>query len=187
MAAIDRVRVTWNGLGGLPGLSTFYFDNPLGAANAAVYTFFNSIKALFPAPLSWEIPNSGDTIESMNGNLIGEWTGAGGGTVNAVNAAAFAAGCGTRVVWNTASIVGGRRVRGSTFLVPLLAATYDGTGTIVNGDVATIAAAAGVLSAPAGMVIWHRPTPSDPNGGLALPVTGSGVPDRVSTLRSRRT
>lgn len=184
---MNRVRVPWNGLGGLPGLSTFYFDVTSTTAVADTFAFFNAIKAKFPAPLSWSIPGSGDQIDGANGNLIGTWTMTGGGTVNAVNTAAFAAGVGARVQWLTASIIGGRRVRGSTFLVPLLAAEYDSGGTINDTDLASMQTAVNTFAAGGDLYVWHRPSSPGATDGVSVPVTAGLIPDKVSTLRSRRT
>lgn len=187
MAAMNRVRVPWNGLGGLPGLSTFYFDVTSTTAVAAVFALFNTIKAKFPAPLSWSVPGSGDQIDGANGNLIGTWTMAGSGTVNAVNTAAYAAGCGARIKWQTATIIGGRRVIGSTFLVPLLAAEYDSGGTINDTDLASMQTAVDTFAAGGDLYVWHRPTSPGASDGVSVPVTSGIILDKVSTLRSRRT
>lgn len=102
-------------------------------------------------------------------------------------AAGFALGVGARVVWNTSGIFGGRRVRGSTFIVPLTIGSYEGAGQITAGVIATMQGAANTLAGfgPDGMFIWSRPQPGTP--GEAQTVTGAIAPDRVSWLRSRRT
>ena len=71
-----RLRVTWNGLGGLPGLSTFYYGVSTPNVSDAV-TFFTAIRTLFPTGLSWDIPSSGDEIDDATGQLTGGWVGSG--------------------------------------------------------------------------------------------------------------
>ena len=42
----------------------------------------------------------------------------------------FAAGVGARVVWETGAVRNGRRVRGSTFVVPIWSSAYETNGTL---------------------------------------------------------
>lgn len=181
-----RLRVTWAGLGGLPGLSTFYY----GVASPNVsdcVTFFTAIKGLFPAGVTWDIPSSGDEIDDATGTLTGVWAGSGGGTVTSSGAAtSYAAGVGARVQWNTLVITGGRRVRGATFLAPLLGTGYDSSGTLESTGLTTMRNAATAYAA-SGVAkgIWHRPVSG--SGGLYAAINSATVPDRVTSLRSRRT
>jgi hypothetical protein len=89
------------------------------------------------------------------------------------------------VRWQTSGIVNGRRVKGRTFLVPLINTTY-GSGVIGAGTVSAIQSAADtfVASAGADMRIWHRPTAGA--GGIAYPITAAVVPNLATVLRSRR-
>lgn len=188
-----RLRVTWSGLSGLPGLSTFYY----GVASPNVsdcVTFFTTIKNLFPPGLTWDIPSSGDEIDDVTGELTGVWAGTGGGTVTAnPSPGAYASGVGARIQWNTLVISSGSRVRGATFLAPLLGSGYDSSGTLENTGLGTIRTAASTFAA-SGVAkgIWRRPKPA-PGGigpdrpGLYAAINSASVPDRVTSLRSRRT
>jgi len=133
MAGIDRYEIVWTGLTGLPGVSVMYVQNGLDAT-ANLVTFFNAIKSYFPTPLTWTIPSSGDNIDPVTGGLLGEWTGAGGGSVAATGSSQYAAGTGNWVEWGTALIVGGRRLKGKTFLAPLYNSQYDSSGTILDAS-----------------------------------------------------
>ena len=181
-----RLRVTWNGLGGLPGLSTFYY----GVASPNVsdcVAFFTAIRGLFPSGLSWDIPSSGDELDDATGTLTGGWLGSGGATVTANGGnTPYAAGVGARVRWNTTSVVNGRRVRGATFLAPILAAQYDSSGTIAAAGQSTMQTAAAAYAA-SGVAkgIWHRPVGGSP--GLYVAINDATVPDVITSLRSRRT
>lgn len=178
--------MTWNGLGGLPGVSTFYYGVASPNVSDAV-TFFNAIKALFPNGLSWDIPSSGDEIDDSNGALTGSWLGSGGGTVTATGGSLpYAAGVGARVRWDTTTIVGRRRLRGSTFLCPILSAKFDTAGTIDSTALTTLQTAASAFAASGvAKEIWHRPV--NGSGGTSAPINSAVVPDRVTSLRSRRT
>lgn len=182
---LNRLRVTWNGLGGLPGLSTFYLRDEETDVSA-VKTFFTSIKDNFPSALSWDIPNGGDVIDTATGALTGGWTGTNGGTVAATGGSGtFASGVGARVQWTTSTVINGRRVRGSTFLVPLLGACYSSSGDLAATQRGVMQSAATALAASDLTVVWHRPDAGASNGSL-VDITGAVVPTRVTTLRSRR-
>lgn len=186
MTTMRRVRVTWDGIGGLPGLSTFY----MGVASPSVaplVTFYGAIKGLFPPGLSWTIPSSGDELDDATGNLTGSWSGTGGSTVAANGVAgSYAAGVGAIVLWKTGVIHNARRVQGRSFLSSMLAVNYENNGTITTGALSTIQTAANALVASGvAQGIWSRGrTPTD---GLYCALSSATVPDRVSSLRSRRT
>lgn len=185
MAGMQRVRVTWDGLGGLPGLSTFYYA-ATSPAVADLTTFFSAIKGQFPTPLTWTIPSTGDVIDNATGALLGTWTGTGGGTVAATGAASqYAAGTGLRVRWLTGQVHNGRRVAGSTFLCPVITNTYSLSGSIdpTKLSIFTAAAAAYVAAAPVKLVWSRGRTPGD---GVSVNINSYDVPNRVSSLRSRR-
>lgn len=185
MTTMRRLRVSWNGLGGLPGLSTFYYGVATPNVSDAV-TFFNAIKALFPTGLSWDIPSSGDEIDDATGELTGGWIGSGGGSVAATGGSGnYAAGVGTRIRWDTLVITGGRRVRGGTFLAPLLGSCFDSSGTVNNANLVTLQAAASAFAA-SGVAkgIWHRPV--NGSGGLYAAINSAVIADKVTMLRSRR-
>lgn len=177
--------MSWDGLGGLPGVSTFYY--PSSAPSLSGLTaFFTAIKALVPSAMSWNIPNSGDTIDMATGELVGGWLGSGGGTVTGTGGSGtYAAGVGARIQWNTLGIVDGRRVRGATFIAPILGSNFDSQGTIASASLTTLQTAASALAA-SGVAwgIWSRPTPS--RAGTFHATNDAFVPDRVTSLRTRR-
>jgi len=147
MTTQARVRVTWDGLGGLPGVSTFYYPSSAPVLTGLT-SFFNAIKGLVPSTLTWTIPNSGDTIDMTDGSLVGGWLGTGGGTVTGTQVGqTYAAGVGARVQWNTLGIVGGRRVRGATFIAPITGSNFDASGTIGSTALSTLQTAASALAA----------------------------------------
>lgn len=88
--------------------------------------------------------------------------------------------------WITGAVIGGRKLRGRTFLVPFLADQFDTSGTINNTTVTTHQTAGNVLAATGKLQIWKRPSPGGSNGTSAL-VTAAVMPDKVTSLRSRRT
>lgn len=184
MATLNRYRVVWTGGPGGTGVSTFFSETSAITALADIRAFFNSISSLFPTALSWTFPNSGDQIDSTTGTLTGGWTQPTADPVNGgLSGYAFAAGVGARVVWETGFIVGGRRLKGSTFLTSIGITAYQGDGTLDSAAISTISAAAATLVAADSIAVWSRP-----RGGVSgyATVEGFSVPDRVTSLRSRR-
>jgi hypothetical protein len=194
MTTIQEIRVPIAGLDGGPGVAVFYAPSGDTTAVAALVTFYNAIKNFHPGGVAWTVPSSGDTINDANGELVGTWTQSGGATVTSTSAAgAYAAGVGARVLWQTSGIVHKRRVRGSTFLVPLLGANYQNNGTILDATVTSLQNAVNTLVGSSSLQIWSRPhkeTPPNPNNpdrdGASYEVTAGVVSDLVTTLRSRR-
>lgn len=184
MAAIARIRVEWVGTVG-PGVSTFYCpDTDVSTAHAGVRTFFDTIKTQFPSGISFSFPNAGDLIETATGQLTGSWTAATQASVQGTAAgSARAAGVGLRVQWRTGMIAGGRRISGSTFLTDLTTTVYEANGTLASATVTSVSAAGAALVGLGVLGVWSRPR----NGFAAFTQwNGVLVPDRVSTLRSRR-
>jgi hypothetical protein len=184
---LARIQVVWNGLGGLPGLSVFYAPAVPASAPADLVTFFTAIRGFFPTGLTWQVPAAGDVIDDATGTLTGGWTGVGGGVVNAnAPTGVYAAGTGLRIDWGTGAIVSGRRLKGRTFLCPLIGAEYQSDGTISSSAQGNITIAAqGLVASSAGLRIWHRP--KTPGSGTSALINAVNVPDKVASLRSRRT
>jgi hypothetical protein len=182
---LHRVPVAWQtGIGGT-GVSVFY-TNFGSDATVEIAAFFNAIKAFFPSAISWNVPSSGDVIDEVSGLLTGAWIGGTAASIAGGTAGAYAGGTGCYVRWQTSGVVAGRRVKGRTFLVPLLGAHYQTDGTIVDATLATINTAANNLVLAGKLRIWHRPTVKGANNGSAHTVTAAQGPDKVSSLRSRR-
>lgn len=188
MANLARVRVSWSGAPVIgSGVSTFYFDEAASGFSAAVRTFFSSLAGRIPAGVSILVQNSGDLIDVSSGALSGTWTDPNTGGITSSGTGNYAAGVGARVKWLTAGIRNGRRVTGSTFIVPLHLTAYDSSGTILNTVLGEIENAAQALLTATGtdMKVYSRPVGG--GGGAAHSVVSRQVPDMVSWLRSRRT
>lgn len=188
MADICRVRVAWTGGSVVgPAVSTFYFDGAGSGWTASLSTFFNAIKTSFPTSLTWSIPNQGDILDTSSGDIIGSWVDGSPTPVFGTSSNQIVAGTGARIRWKTNGLRGGRRVTGATFLAPCDATLFDTVGTLDNTRRAAIETAAGSLISAEGHIlgIWSKPH-KDAADGLWSPVTAAEVPDKVSSLRSRR-
>jgi hypothetical protein len=182
MTTAHEVRIVWEGWSGGPGYSVFYTTD-VPTMRSALGTFIGSVDDFVPGQIVLTIENEGRTFEAETGTLTGYWSD-GVPIVDSNSASAsFAASAGLCINWLTSGVVAGKPVRGRTFLVPLITACYDATGTIGTSQLTAIRAAADVLAGTAAMRIWSRPR-AGLNGSLHAPV-GARITDRVSMLRSR--
>ena len=186
MASLERVVCEWTGTTALPGVSVFYGTPGTPTLASDVYTFFDAIKALLPVGLSIRVPNTGDLIEDSDGSLAGTWSSTGVGTVTGTSGNPYAAGVGARIVWRTNGVRNRRRVRGSTFICPLINGVYETNGTISASALSTLGTAATALAAGGNLVVWSRPSAGGGTDGDSNSVLSAEVPDRVTALRSRR-
>ena len=186
VTALKRIRVSWTGFPGAPGVSTFYSLDSVGAPLTELHAFFSSLAGKIPADVNIQVENSGDIIEDTTGALTGTWTDASVLSVQGTGSSMYAAPAGILFKWMTDTVLGGHRIRGRTFLVPADVQCYQNDGSIASTPLGQLQGyAATLVAATAGaFVIWHRPR-AGVGGGHAL-VTGSTVPDKVVVLRSRR-
>jgi len=187
MPNLARVRTSWAGApvtGG--GVTTFYFDEAHSGFVADVAAFFVTLASRVPTGVLFTTLNTGDIIDEDTGALVGTWTDGTTSTAATSGGGTYSQGVGVRGRWSTSGIRNGRRVRGSTFVVPLVGSAYDTDGTISATPLAGITSAFSALyTAGAGFqYVWSRPVAG--GGGQANLVIGSDVPDKVSWLRSRR-
>lgn len=188
MANLARVRCVWSGAPVVgPGLTTFYFDEAHEGFASDVSTFFQAVDAYIPIGVTIAVPSDGDLLDVATGELTGTWAEAASGPGVGAGFGAYPSGVGARLVWSTDGIVAGRRVRGSTFLCPLVNSSYGTDGTLDNATKDALEAAGNALRAASGtnMKIWSRPAPGRP--GAASSIVAATCPDKVSWLRSRRT
>lgn len=199
MTIVSRIRVTWSGTPVVgPGVSTFYLESSVTAGwPAALVTLYTSLKNYVPTGVSWTIPNTVDLLDEATGELTGSNTPGGGGTVlSSGGAVDYKPGVGGRLRWGTDGIVGGRRVVGTTFLVPMTSQETP-NGVIQGGTVAAINTAMGVYQATSGITpaVYSRPRPAGVRNGVPVAarsgsihdITSHSVPVGITWLRSRRT
>jgi hypothetical protein len=167
-------------------VSVFY--SPFGDdATPQLGTFFNAIKGNFPSSVTWSIPSSGDILNDADGALTGAWTGGTAASYAGTTAGAYAGGTGAYVRWITGVVVGRRKLQGRTFLCPVLTSLYDTSGTINDPSIVSMLAAATSLAVSGKLVIWHRPSGLGATDGSSATVVGAAIPDKVTSLKSRRT
>ena len=184
---ILRIRSTWQNWPGAPGITDFY-TNDLTVATyvPVVRSFWDAIKALLPNGISIQVSGAADEINEVNGQLVGSQSTTTPAAVLGTAAGAYAGASGAVVNWNTSGVISGKRVRGKTFLVPLVGVN-DTSGSLTTGTITSLqTAAAGLITGFGGtLVVFARPR--EFTGGQAHVVTSASVPDLAAVLRSRRT
>jgi hypothetical protein len=185
VAAIRRVPVSWTTGPGGAGVSIFY--SAFGTdATAALGTFFNAGKAKFNTGVTWAIPSSGDTIDENTGLITGAWTGGTAASISGTSSGAYAAGTGYYINWLTGTIRNGRKFRGRTFMCPIIITSYATDGTIDNSFLTQMQTDATALAAAGVLKVWGRPTTPGGSDGISQTVVAGQVPDKVTSLRTRR-
>jgi len=184
MGDLYRVRAVWSGFIGAPGVSTFYFVDNATCVDS-LFQFFTAIKSHIPSIVHIQVESSGDTIDSVTGELTGAWVSDPVADIVCTGNSPHSAPSGLVVDWLTATVTHGHRLRGRTFIVPLSNEEYDPDGTINGGTIASVEGnAADLITAQsASFVIWSRGHGTDGTTGL---VTSAHVPDLAAVLRSRR-
>jgi len=198
-----RVRSVLAGWQGGPGLSTFYFStggtasgsDALAAANR-VRGGWDVVKGVLPSAVTVNVQGQVDVIDPIDGGLT---------TSFAVTPPATVTGTGVGVVGPpqvagglelfTSDVADGRRVRGRSFINPLVSAqTATATPSAgLNSALDAMGVAIVTVSPPAtpALCIWHRPKfdPDPPHAliraGSQFNVLSSGHATKFFTLRSR--
>ena len=188
MATIGRIRCSWQNWPGAPGVSTFFTAQPTTQGNVdGIRAFFNALAALLPSGLTITVPFQGDNIDDASGQIVGSWSVTTPPTVvTGTGAGNYAGNAGACVHWTTGGVLNGRRVKGTTFLVPLVSTAFATDGSISTSTLSTIGTAASGLVTAFGTNgrVWSRKTAF--RNGSSYAITGSTVPDLAISLRSRR-
>lgn len=196
------IRTEWSGTSGGPGLTQLAVTGAAGgiwnpdatqASVNAVRAFWAACSLYLPDELRLQVMPTIDVYNESNAELTNSYTAATAPAMVAGSSAAlYAAGAGFKVTWGTGQIRNGRRVRGTTFIVPAASNVYTNSGTISGTVVGAInTAGANLLSAlsAAGtsLAVWSRPIElPEPRLGVVTSVTGASCSTKTSILRGRR-
>jgi len=196
MANISRVRATINyGLGG-PGLGTFYFASNTGIPTSAelldmvarVRAFYAALANFLTTGTSVLVQGQVDTIDEATGTLIrSDSTTPPAAVVGVGSANQLPPTTAIVVQLNTATVIGGRILRGRSFVGPLNITAATGSGGPVTGvGTAAVAAGTALLAVTSTIIprIWHRP--KAPGSGASGAITGATAWSSFGSLRSRR-
>lgn len=191
MATIHRYTALWTAGSGGAGTTTFHMGASSAAAGAGVpafRAFFDAVKSNLPPDVTITFPSTVDLVDEATGTLVGSIGSSPVASVTGIGSGVYSAPTGGRVRWLTNEIVGGRRVRGTTFIVPMTGASYSADGTLSAAAVTVLGNAATALLATTSLdlAVYHRPTSASPTSGQAVLCTGSFIPEQAAILRSRR-
>lgn len=199
---VGIVRTEWAGTTGGPGLTQLAiaegdggFWTPTQAQNAvdAVHDFWEDLIAYLPNEISLTIDPVVDLYNEATAELIAsEVAPTPPGVVNGINTSAYAMASGLKINWNTGVIRYGRRVKGSTFIVPAGSSVYTNTGTVDSVVATAFNTAANLLRTTLigdslKLVVWSRPKelPVARPGAISDIISGATSP-KGAILRGRR-
>lgn len=206
MGSIARVRVTWTGLAGLPGLTTLWFAVGTSTADtrdALVRSWLTAMKADMPSSLTATVQSEQALIESDTGQITSIVAGPGPGPISGTAATQVApAPVQGMLKLNTATFVGGRRIQGRIYLpgVTINNAAYSPASVYmsrIQGFAETMRAAASTVGP---WIVYSRPFAGSPGDPTATPpkparparvgsigvISSVSVWDKWAVLRSRR-
>jgi hypothetical protein len=198
MVTVYRVSAIWSGFLGAPGYSRFAVANltdtaSLNAAGESLRVFFDAIKAMIPNGTSILVQPQVDGYDMATGELVSSssMTTAPATVTSAQTAQPYASGSGMFVSWNTSVIFNGHRVKGRTFLVPIVGSYFENDGSPLGVAVSNVQTAGNALATGnANFSVWSRLYSKTPPitqiGGALAPVVSCTVKDVASGLRSRR-
>jgi len=183
---LNRVRALWQNWPGSPGYTNFYVD-PAVVNQTEIRTWFAAFVTYLPSGITIQVPNTGDQIDETTGAITGAWSGTANTLVTATGTGNYAGATGACVNWRSTTLVRGRRPIGRSFLVPLVAGSFDSGGTLATATLGGIQTASNALVTNLGgaLKIWSRPKGG--SAGSAVTVTAAQVPDLGVVLRTRRT
>lgn len=188
MTTLHRVVVTWGGsvITG-NGVSVLHYSGSDATVDgAAILSAFTQLHAHVPAGVTITVPATGDSIDDATGAITGTWTTTGSGSSVMDGVGNCARGVGACVSWETGGIVGRRRLRGRTFVVPLVEGAFAVDGTLGGGALTALEAFASGLQGAGPLAVWHRPTTTGGSDGNSYGVIAHRIRDKVAILTSRR-
>lgn len=192
---MDMLRITaqWTGFPGGPGYSNFYFAGGGGLIGDQqqvadrVLASFGMITDWLPDDVTITLQPEAEVIDSDSGVITGYRGIDNAATVSGTAGQPFAGPTGAVVNWRTDDLRNGRRIRGRTFIVPLVSIAFDNDGTLAAGALTDLREFADNLVGgdfDSELGVWSRPV--NGSGGVFATATGYSVPDLAAVLRSRR-
>jgi hypothetical protein len=111
--------------------------------------------------------------------------------VAGLDSGVYSMASGVKMQWNTGVIINGRRVRGSTYIVPAGASAFANTGTVAAGARTTLQTAGNTLISSAEtdlnpFGVWSRPENTTSNDGVFSAIAGAEAVEKGAVLRGRR-
>lgn len=167
------------------GVNYLYFDQGGGTsadAHSAVVAFWNAVKGLITSGTNMTVLGEIDIVDNVTGDIEGQES------TDQVIVVGTAAGnplppnTQGLIRWRTGVYVGGREIRGRTFVPALTSNSNSAGGVPASTTVSTLTTAAGSLygDPDSELVVWSK------THGQFATVTSASVWSKFATLRSRR-
>lgn len=196
MATLARVRAVLAGASGLPGLYSAYFNiagttPTLAEANdvcGRVRAMWNGVATLLAPGMTVTVDPVVISLDAATGALLGSTAATPVSVVTGTGAAEAPAATMLGLQLITGVVVGGRFVRGRSFIGPVAVAT-NSAGVPTAGSRTSLASAGlSLLTGATGstLVVWSRPDPITHVGGGASNVSSVAADSKFWVLRSRR-
>lgn len=188
---VYRMLVDWSIPGAGPSATVLHINDggtsPQGAVTP-IRTFFTALQSFLPNEVQVAINPEVHRLNTDTGILMEVLPIVPGAAIAGTSSSAWAAGTGFRVDWFTGVVIGGRQLRGRTFIVPSVG-SFGNAGEVNSTTVTAVNTAAGNLisnlsAAGYPLVVWHRPKNSA--GGTTRSVTVGSCNALVATLRGRK-
>lgn len=179
-----RVKTVFSGMSGAPWLNTLYFDDAtLGAQDCvdAVATFWSAVDGLMDSEVDWDIDQDVEIVDEASGNVLSIVQTTGGTGSGSLAAEALPIASQALIRWRTGVYVGGREIRGRTF-VPGLTEQANDNGKLAAASQTLIQTAATALinDPDCDLAIYSRVNAN------AAPVVSANVWGEFAVMRSRR-
>lgn len=187
MATIMRVRTVFQGVAGAPYYSNHYFTDDATLSTAqdaidAVDTFWTALSGNLTNAMTWNVEGTVARIDDVTGALNGQWAGVANAGVGGSAGEIIPRVAQGLVRWLTPNVVGGRMLRGRTFIPGVLESINTVSGVPTAAFVTLLATAGNALIADAGneLRVWSR------THGVSHPATAALGWTEWASLRSRR-
>ena len=189
MPSLYEIKTLWTAENSPGGETIMYFRDgtaTLDSLRGRLEQMWADCAVRFDNQTTWTIAQSGNIVDEATGTLVDEWasgtpySGAGSSSGQPVpNQAQLL------IRWNPQVIIGGRRLKGRTYVPGLGSLSMDG-GQVIAGVITDFQTAAQdfVDDCNGQFVVWHRPTGG--TGGQAASVVTASVWEEWSVQRRRR-
>lgn len=188
MVNILEYRPTWAVPGAGDAQSVFHWSGlaeDQDVACAAIRTFFNSLAGNIPNDVTISFPSELFEVDGVTGALVDIHPVTAPSAVTGTNSGSWSGGVGACFKWDTGIVLGGRRLRGKTFLTPCSGNSFDVDGTLAAAVVTALVGVANTLLSSMSTNGTPLVILSKTHGDWAT-VASVSVPDRSAILRSRR-
>lgn len=187
MATIREILVDWTTQAGGGFRNVFYFDSTVTPAvqRSDIATWATGMAGVIDTNVSWTVETAGRELDETTGALVGAWTEPTGHTgLGAITGECVPDVAQILCRWATGSVVGGRFLKGRSF-VPGMTVAQMKDGNIVPATVGALSTVCNTFATGASnLLVWHRPVLGA--GGVAIPSQSGSVWSELAVLRRRR-